>query len=100
MAKQKVEFEIEWPEDRTYRYYVAATFAGCIEGGFWRGTPDQAPCHIIIERPREVCGKRWWLGFDGTVRAPQGLPQQCIEIRCALDPGHDGPCMMELGRAE
>ena len=49
---------------------------------------------IRDERPREVCGKRWtYWRTSGWNSDPGGFP-------CTLDAGHDGPCMMELGRAE
>ena len=92
--RQKIEYEIEWPEVRDYRYYVAPIVKGCNAGGFWRGAPVQAPCHVVFERPREVCGKRWL--YDPAVN--KWYPGQ--GSACTLDKGHDGPCMMELGRAE
>ena len=95
--RQKIEYEIEWPEVRDYRYYVAPIVKGCNAGGFWRGAPVQAPCHVVFERPREVCN-RWWA--RGPYRAIIEVEEDDAEFWCALDPGHDGPCMMELGRAE
>ena len=94
--KQKVEFDIEWPEDREYVYYVAPRTEDCEHGwGFRVFPPDSDGCHIIIERPREVCGKSWAIRFD---RSWYATPS--TNFRCTLDAGHDGPCMMELGRAE
>lgn len=94
--RQKIEYEIEWPEVRDYRYYVAPIVKGCNAGGFWRGAPVQAPCHVVFERPREVCGKRWtWNGVGFETPEPNRSA-----YNCTLDAGHDGPCMMELGEAE
>ena len=94
--RQKIEYEIEWPEVRDYRYYVAPIVKGCNAGGFWRGAPVQAPCHVVFERPHEVCGRRWAWGTNGWMEARPGYRS----LDCVLDAGHDGPCMMELGRAE
>ena len=101
MTEQEITFKIEWPEDKSYQYYVLQLTTECwTSGGFWTVVPDGAegaPCHIIIERPREVCN-RWWA--RGPYRAIIEVEEDDAEFWCTLDAGHDGPCMMELGRAE
>ena len=99
--RQKIEYEIEWPDEPEFAWFVApVSRRHGPNAGFRFRKPPSGDCHVIIERPREVCGKKWWLGFDGRVRAPEGVPSHCIEIRCTLDAGHGGPCMMELGSPE
>ena len=98
MTKQEITFKIEWPQDETLRFYVLPVSEQCVYGvGFWRVEPNrEAKCHIIIERPHEVCGRRWAWGTNGWMEARPGYRS----LDCVLDAGHDGPCMMELGEAE
>ena len=102
MTEQEITFKIEWPEDKSYQYYVLQLTTECwTSGGFWTVVPDGAegaPCHIIIERPREVCGKRWYRAVEKGPWWPAHT--KGAGAKCTLDAGHDGPCMMELGRAE
>ena len=96
--KQHVEFDIEWPEGETQpMWYVAPRTASCMHTlAFFGCLPDREDCHVVIERPREVCGKRWtWNGVGFETPEPNRSA-----YNCTLDAGHDGPCMMELGRAE
>lgn len=94
--KQHIEFDIEWPEEENEpMWYVAPSTASCMHTlGFFGRHPDRSGCHIIIERPHEVCGKAWL--YDAAV--DKWYPGN--GSACTLDAVHDGPCMMELGEAE
>ena len=96
--KQHVEFDIEWPEGETQpMWYVAPRTASCMHTlAFFGCLPDREDCHFTFERPHEVCGRRWAWGTNGWMEARPGYRS----LDCVLDAGHDGPCMMELGRAE
>ncbi len=103
--KQHIEYEIEWPEDTDYQYYLLPLSNECQwAGGFWRSrvsdSIEDIYCHVIIERPREVCGKEWKWHLVGAKWVTEEGGH-----RCTLDAGHDQgenptPCMMELGEAE
>ncbi len=100
---QHIEFDIEWPQDQRCRYYVVPATEECHHAGFYWSAPEQGRRHIIIERPREACGKRWVPVWDGSWCAfDYDIPSHRTRhiSTCTLDAGHDGPCMMELGRTE
>ena len=99
----EIEYEIEWPEDTSYQYYLLPLSNECQwAGGFWRSrvsdSIEDIYCHVVIKRPREVCGRFWWWG--GVEEGWVEVPMSDHASRCSLDAGHDGPCMMELGEAE
>lgn len=95
--RQKIEYEIEWPDEPEFAWFVApVSRRHGPNAGFRFRKPPSGDCHVIIERPREVCGKRWAWGVNGWMEARPGFRS----LDCVLDAGHDGPCMMELGSPE
>ena len=97
--RQKIEYEIEWPDEPEFVWFVTPVSRRCgSNAGFCFRKPPSGDCHVIIERPREACGRWWWWG--GVEKGWVEVPMSDHASRCSLDAGHDGPCMMELGSHE